>query len=63
MAQLTSEESCKRKHMYHSYKTAKRAEKRRNKAAGYKYLRLYQCNVCDYWRLTTQGKEVNSDEK
>lgn len=43
--------------MYHSNKTAAAAQKRRNKAAGFKYLTRYQCNVCDFWHLTTQEKE------
>lgn len=55
--QLTSPETCKQKHTYHSSETAKRARKRRNKAAGYDYLRHYQCNVCGFWHLTTQAKE------
>jgi hypothetical protein len=58
MAQLTTDKTCKQKTMYHSKETAKRAVKRRNKAAGYKYLRHYQCNVCDFWHVTTQIKEV-----
>jgi len=55
--QLTRPETCKQKTMYHSKETAKRAAKRRNKAAGYKYLRHYQCDVCWFWHLTTQVKE------
>ncbi|NIL77134.1 hypothetical protein RhoFasB10_03273 [Rhodococcus sp. B10] len=54
--QLTSMETCRRKHMYHSLKTAKRAKHRRNKTAGINYLRVYQCNVCDFWHLTTEKK-------
>lgn len=57
MAQLTSIETCKKKRMYHSNATAKRAEKRRNKAYGHKYLYRYQCNVCGFWHLTTQIQE------
>ncbi len=54
--QLTKPETCKQKHMYHSYKTASAAKKRRNKAAGFNYLRAYQCNVCGFWHLTTEDK-------
>ena len=57
--QLTSPKTCQQKHMYHSNETAKRAEKRRNKAYGHKYLFRYQCNICDYWHLTTQSQELN----
>ncbi len=52
--QLTSKETCKRKHTYHSSKTASAARKRRNKAAGYNYLNTYQCNVCKFWHVTAQ---------
>lgn len=52
--QLTLPKTCKQKHMYHSNNTASRAQKRRNKAAGYKYLSRYQCNNCGFWHLTTQ---------
>lgn len=54
--QLTDPETCKAKNMYHSKKTAKRAVKRRNKAAGYRYLRHYKCNVCGFYHATTQVK-------
>lgn len=57
MSQVTSAVKCKQKTTYHTKETAYRARKRRNKAAGYNYLRHYQCNVCDYWHLTTQEKE------
>ena len=56
--QLTTEETCKQKHSYHSSKTASTAKKRRNKAAGYNYLRTYQCNVCGFWHLTTQKEDT-----
>ena len=59
--QLTSPAICKQKTTYHSKDTAKRAAKRRNKAAGYKYLRPYQCNVCNLWHVTTQVKESSND--
>jgi hypothetical protein len=52
--QLTSKKVCARKHTYASNKIAYNAQKRRNKAAGYKYLRRYQCNICTLWHLTTQ---------
>ncbi len=55
--QLTSRKTCQHKHMYHSNATAERAMKRRNKSAGYKYLSRYQCNVCNFWHLTTQEQE------
>ena len=55
--QLTSEKTCKQKTIYHSNETAKRAVKRRNKAAGYKYRRKYQCNVCGFWHVTAQAPE------
>lgn len=58
MSQLTSKPTCKQKTMYHSRETAKRAVKRRNKTAGYKYLRAYECNECGYWHATTQEREV-----
>lgn len=54
--QLTSPLACRRKRTYLSNATAKRARKRRNKAAGYKYLRHYQCNECGLWHLTTEDK-------
>lgn len=54
MSQQTTEKTCMTKRMYHSNVTAKRAVKRRNKAAGYKYLRRYQCNVCSFWHVTSQ---------
>ena len=57
--QLTSPDTCKAKKMYHSADTAKRAKKRRNKAAGYKYLNHYQCNNCGFWHLTTRVQETN----
>lgn len=59
--QLTSPKTCKQKTTYHSNETARNAVKRRNKAAGYKYLRRYQCNECGLWHVTTQDKE-QSDE-
>ena len=57
--QLTSVKTCKHKHTYHSATTATRAKKRRNKAAGYNYLRTYQCNVCEKWHVTAQVDELN----
>ena len=57
MTQLTSELACSRKTTYYRKESAKRAVKRRNKAAGYKYLRSYKCNVCEFWHATTQYKE------
>ena len=54
--QLTSPKICKQKSTYHSAATATRARKRRNKAAGYEYLRTYQCNVCNLWHVTTERK-------
>jgi hypothetical protein len=54
--QLTTPDTCKHKHMYHSNKTAVRAKKRRNKAAGINYLRHYECNNCGYWHLSTERK-------
>lgn len=54
--QLTRARTCKQKHTYHSEATATRAKKRRNKAAGIKYLRTYQCNICEFWHVTTQKK-------
>lgn len=56
--QLTSADTCKQKTTYHSAETAKRAVKRRNKAAGYRYLRRYKCNVCIFWHATTQDKVI-----
>lgn len=55
--QLTKIKTCKSKRIYWSKATAYRAAKRRNKAAGYKYLRSYRCNNCELWHLTTQDKE------
>jgi len=52
--QLTLPKTCKQKHTYHTSKTASAAKKRRNKAAGYNYLRTYQCNVCNLWHVTAQ---------
>lgn len=52
--QLTSIRTCNRKHTYASQAIAGRARKRRNKAAGIKYLSTYQCNVCTLWHVTTQ---------
>lgn len=57
MTQLTSKTVCRRKHTYYTQASATRARKRRNKAAGYNYLRAYQCDVCNYWHVTTQDKE------
>lgn len=57
MSQLTSKSACKQKKSYHSYETARRAVKRRNKAAGYKYLRAYKCDKCSIWHLTTEEKD------
>lgn len=54
--QLTTPTACRQKTMYNSNETAKRAVKRRNKAAGYKYLRHYQCNVCGFWHVTSEAK-------
>lgn len=59
--QLTSDKTCKNKHTYHRSKTASAAAKRRNKAAGFKYLRAYQCNVCEMWHLTTERKIEEED--
>ena len=59
--QLTDPKTCKQKRMYHSNKTATAAVKRRNKSAGYKYLRKYQCNVCNFWHVTAQVKETTSE--
>lgn len=56
--QLTTPKACKNKRLYHSNETAKRAVKRRNKAAGYKYLRKYQCNVCGFWHVTSENLET-----
>jgi len=52
--QLTTAQTCKSKRTYATNATAKRARVRRNKAAGYKYLTSYRCNVCELWHLTTQ---------
>lgn len=57
--QVTSTRTCKQKHLYHTNATAKRAVKRRNKAAGYKYLRSYQCNVCGFWHVTSQDTVID----
>lgn len=57
MNQLTTPKICQQKHTYYSLEAARRAKKRRNKAAGYNYLRHYQCNVCNLWHLTTQSKD------
>jgi hypothetical protein len=54
--QLTSPVTCKQKHTYWSYDTAHKAAQRRNKAAGYKYLRAYKCNQCYGWHVTTERK-------
>jgi hypothetical protein len=54
--QLTLPKTCEQKHTYYSQKTATRAKKRRNKAAGIDYLRTYQCNVCEKWHVTTERK-------
>jgi hypothetical protein len=62
--QLTTPETCYRKRKYWSYDTGHRAVKRRNKAAGYKYLRCYKCNVCKLWHVTTEIKiteELSND--
>lgn len=61
--QLTSPRTCKQKHTYHSQKTATAAKKRRNKAAGYRYLSTYQCNVCDFWHVTSQVQISGSKEE
>lgn len=61
MTQLTSELTCQRKRTYYKGKSASRASARRNKSAGYNYLRSYKCNVCDYWHLTTQYKERSEE--
>ena len=61
--QLTSEQTCKQKHTYHSKATATRARKRRNKTAGYDYLNFYQCNVCKLWHLTTQRQIINPQKE
>ena len=54
--QLTSPEKCKSKHTYWSYDNAHKAAQRRNKAAGYKYLRAYKCDNCYGWHVTTEVK-------
>lgn len=59
---MTSITTCKRKHTYGSQKTATRAKKRRNKAAGIDYLSTYQCNVCEKWHVTTQRQELERIE-
>ena len=56
--QLTSLKVCMRKHAYKTNKAAVAAKKRRNKAAGYKYLRQYKCNMCAYWHVTSESKEL-----
>lgn len=61
MSQLTSGNTCRQKHSYHSSKTATAAKKRRNKAAGYNYLRTYQCNICQLWHVTTQEQEKTDE--
>lgn len=60
--QLTTAKTCKEKVSYWSGITAKRAVQRRNKTAGYKYLRKYKCNVCEMWHVTTQMKVEGKDE-
>lgn len=62
MTQLTSKSTCERKHTYYKRKSAQNARARRNKRAGYDYLRYYQCNVCNYWHVTTQYKERSKDD-
>ena len=57
MSQFTSPETCKQKHKYWAYDTAHKAAQRRNKAAGYKYLRAYKCDLGEHWHVTTQDKE------
>jgi hypothetical protein len=57
MTQLTKKSTCRQKRTYHTQATATRAKKRRNKAAGYDYLRTYQCNVCNLWHVTAQVQE------
>jgi hypothetical protein len=54
--QLTTKETCQQKHSYPSREAAYRAVKRRNKAAGYKYLRAYRCNEGYHWHVTTEVK-------
>lgn len=61
--QLTSPSTCKQKHTYHSQATATRARKRRNKAAGYNYLRTYQCNACNFWHVTAQRQIINPQKE
>lgn len=55
--QLTTTKTCSHKHKYHSYETAVRAKKRRNKSAGINYLRAYKCNSGEHWHLTTEVKD------
>jgi hypothetical protein len=62
MSQLTTKETCKQKRNYHTRMTAVRAVKRRNKAAGYNYLRQYKCNNCIFWHVTTQVKDTPVSE-
>lgn len=57
MTQLTSVKKCKQKHTYTSQGSATKAKKRRNKAWGYDYLWSYQCNVCQFWHVTSQIQE------
>lgn len=61
--QLTRPKTCKRKHTYHTQAVATRAKKRRNKAAGYNYLRTYKCNVCNFWHVTTQVQEEQTNDQ
>jgi hypothetical protein len=60
MNQLTTKKTCERKRTYRTAATATRAKKRRNKAAGYRYLRSYQCNVCSLWHVTSQDEELKN---
>lgn len=62
MTQLTSKLTCQRKHTYYKSRSASNARARRNKRAGYDYLRSYKCNVCNYWHLTTQYKERREED-
>lgn len=62
MTQLTSKKTCAQKTTYRTNEAAGRAVRRRNKAAGYKYLRRYQCNVCLRWHVTTQAQDADPTE-
>lgn len=59
---LTSPTTCKKKKTYASKKTAYNAERRRNKAWGYKYLKHYKCNNCGLWHIASRIEELNTSE-